>query len=782
MPLGVSDEHLALHAAASRWVAAHCPPAVPRGLLDRDDEPLPGFWDDLAGLGWLGLHLDEAYGGEGYGIAELAVVLEELGRGCAPGPFLPTVLASALLQRHGTAGQQARWLPGLADGTLRGAVAFSAGALTAGSTTRAADSGAAGGGADGASAVATAHPHARGTLRPVLGGGFADVVIAPVVLDGTEVWYLLERADLDVALLPSLDPTRRVARIDAAGVALSLDAGLVGLTRRHVLDLAVTLLAAESVGLAAWCLDTAADYAKVREQFGRPIGQFQAVKHRCADLLLSLEQARAAAWDAAREADEGTEAALAAAVAGALVPEAGASAAKDCIQVLGGIGFTWEHDAHLYLKRAMGVRALIGGPSPWRRRVADLAARGVRRTLAVDLPAGHDAIRDEVRRFVRATKAADRSEWTPRMADAGYLVPYWPPPWGRGAGPVEQLVIDEEFAGAKLRRPHLQVGAWVLPTLIAHGTPEQQERWIPDTLRGEISWCQMFSEPGAGSDLASLTTRAVRTDGGWLLSGQKVWTTLAHQAAFAICLARTDPEKPKHDGITCFIVDMTTGGLEIRPLRELTGHEMFNEVFLDDVFVPDDAVVGAVDDGWRAARTTLENERVSMGSGSTFGPGVENVLRLLLQSDARSGGIEGAEGVEGAEGAEGAGAAGRAAADGIDPVALDEVGGLLAEGQSLAVLGLRTTLRALAGAEPGPESSVRKLLGVEHEQRVQEAGLALLGPEGAAAEGDAAIWIAGFLGNRCLTIAGGTSEVQRNVIAERLLGLPRDQGTERNVT
>ncbi|MCB1003774.1 MAG: acyl-CoA dehydrogenase family protein [Acidimicrobiales bacterium] len=365
--------------------------------------------------------------------------------------------------------------------------------------------------------------------------------------------------------------------------------------------------------------------------------------------------------------------------------------------------------------------------------------------MAVELPEGHEDVRREVRRFVDETTAADKSEWTPRMAAAGYLVPYWPEPWGRAAGPLEQLVIDEEFAAAGLRRPHLQVGAWVLPTLIAHGTPEQQERWIPGTLRGEISWCQMFSEPGAGSDLASLATRAERAEGGWRLTGQKVWTTLAHQADFAICLARTSPDRPKHEGITCFIVDMSAPGLDIRPLRELTGHEMFNEVFLDGVFVPDDAVVGGVDDGWRAARTTLENERVSMGSGSSFGPGVENLLRLAL-TDGRAG----------------------------DPLVLDRLGQLLAEGQSLAVLGLRTTLRALAGAEPGPESSVRKLLGVEHEQRVQEAGLALLGPDGAAADGEAALWIAGFLGNRCLTIAGGTSEVQRNVIAERLLGLPRD--------
>ncbi|HVM41600.1 MAG TPA: acyl-CoA dehydrogenase family protein, partial [Acidimicrobiia bacterium] len=289
--------------------------------------------------------------------------------------------------------------------------------------------------------------------------------------------------------------------------------------------------------------------------------------------------------------------------------------------------------------------------------------------------------------------------------------------------------------------PHLQVGAWVLPTLVAHGTPEQQERFIPPTLLGEITWCQLFSEPGAGSDLAGLSTKAVRGDDGWLVSGQKVWTTFAHQSDWGMCLARTDPDAPKHDGISCFLVDMRSEGIDIRPLRELTGWEMFNEVFLNDVYVPNDLVVGAVNDGWRVGRTTLENERVSMGSGSSFGLGVETLLGLVPDDD---------------------------------PVANEHLGRLVAEAQSLAVLGLRMTMRAVSGVEAGPESSVRKLLGVEHDQEVQEFGLGLHGAAGAVREGDAESWVTGFLANRCLTIAGGTSEVQRNVIAERLLGLPKD--------
>ncbi len=310
---------------------------------------------------------------------------------------------------------------------------------------------------------------------------------------------------------------------------------------------------------------------------------------------------------------------------------------------------------------------------------------------------------------------------------------------------MEQVVIDELLAEVGIVRPHIGISAWALPVIIASGTADQCERWVRPSLLGELAWCQLFSEPGAGSDLASLTTRAVRTDGGWLLTGQKVWTSMAKQADWGICLARTDPSAPKHEGITFFIVDMSSSGLDIRPLRELTGAAMFNEVFLDEVFVPDDCVIGEVNNGWAAARMTLANERISMSSGSTYGIGVESLLKL---ADRRG--------------------------DAISPGTVVRLGGLLAEAQSIRLMTHRSTLLALAGSDPGPGAGLRKLLGAEHEQRVQELGLSMLGAEGATTEGRSERWIQGLLFTRCLTIAGGTSEVQRNVIAERILGLPRD--------
>ncbi len=331
------------------------------------------------------------------------------------------------------------------------------------------------------------------------------------------------------------------------------------------------------------------------------------------------------------------------------------------------------------------------------------------------------------------------------LADEGLMAPHWPAPWGRDAGAVEQLVIDQICAEVGLRRPNMAVAAWALPTIMAHGTPEQAERWVAPTLRGDVIWCQLFSEPGAGSDLAALSTKATRVAGGWSLDGQKVWTSVATRAHMGICLARTDPDVPKHRGITYFLVDMKSPGIEVRPLREITGAALFNEVFFDSCFVPDDCVVGEVDGGWRLARTTLANERVSLSTDSAFGGALEAVLdRVSARPDRQ------------------------------DPVTLDRLGHLLAEAQSLAQLGVRATLRSVGGLQPGSESSVRKLLGAEFEQRVHEFGLDIAGPDGAVTDGEAALSAHGVLQSKCLTIAGGTSEVQRNVIGERLLGLPRD--------
>ncbi len=756
MSIAIDEDHLALLDTVRRFTTSRCSPKVVRAAVDASAEELPSFWADLVGLGWLGLHLPESVGGEGYGFAELAVVLEELGRAAAPGPFLPTVLASAVIFAGTSGGGPAR---GAADQGADGAADATAGSprsllrdLATGRLI--------GSFALGAPLVATASADGglvvSGSTGPVLCGALADVVVVPITVDGAERWCTIRGDAASVTALEPLDPTRGLADLSLDGVVVAAS-DLLDIDRSGVEMIAAAIVAAECAGGAGWCVDTAAEYASVRKQFGRPIGQFQGVKHRCADMLVAVEQARSAAWDAAlaldgaagHDATPAAEVALSAAAAGAIAPDAFATVAKDCIQVLGGIGFTWEHDAHLYLRRAIALRQLLGGPSPFRSKVAAAAVAGTRRQLTLALPEEAEAIRAEVAATADAIAALPKEERRARLAEVGYIVPHWSPPWGRDAGAVEQLVIDQELRRVHVRVPHLQVGAWAAPTIAAHGTIEQQERWVRPTLLGEIAWCQLFSEPDAGSDLAALTTTGTRTEGGWLLNGQKVWTSMALEADWGICLIRTNPAAPKHLGITYVIIDMRSPGLDIRPLKEMTGLAMFNEVFLDDVFVPDDCVIGEVDGGWPLARTTLANERVAMGSGPSFGGGIEALLGLVSERIA-SGALA------------------------LDSLLADELGALVAEAHTVAVLGLRSTQRSLTGAKPGPEASVRKLLGVEHDQRTQELGLSLLGPEGATTVGAAAQWTFGFLANRCLTIAGGTSEIQRNVIAERLLGLPRD--------
>lgn len=692
--LGVSADHEALSETVARWVTDVVGDAGRRAGLEGADSFAHD--DEISAMRWPTLHAPESFGGEGFGLADLCVVLEQTGRGGVPGSLLPTALAVAVLVEAGGA-VAAEWIPRLAAGATA-AVAF-----------------------------AGDDPWAT-----VLGADGADLVIGSTP-DGWAAWSGDAVRVTDVG---GVDLVRGVAAVTTTDVGAP-----VAIAAHRVVDLATVLLCAEAVGIAAWCVETASVYAADRVQFGRPIGQFQGVKHRCADMLASLELARAITWDASRGGED-DEQRLVIAAAGSIVPDAVVGIAKDCIQVLGGIGFTWEHDAHLYLRRALATRALLPTAETRRREVVDLVAGGATRSLPLELPPEAEEIRPAVIAWLDDLGSRPKGEWNARIADEGYLVPHWPEPWGRGASAVEQVVIDQEFAKARVRRPHLQVAAWALPTLIAHGTPEQQERWVGPSLRQEIMWCQLFSEPEAGSDLASLRMRAVRDGDGWRLTGQKVWTSMAHTADWGICLARTSPDKPNHDGITCFFVDMASDGIEVRPLREINGDAWFNEVFFDAVFVPDDCVIGAVDDGWRAGRTTLANERVSMGSGASIGAGVTALIGVL--------------------------------GDGSSDHDRERVGGLLARDAALGALRNRMTIRSLAGADAGPEASIVKLLGVIHDQDVQEAGVELLGPAAAAATGDAAGWVSSFLWNRSLTIAGGTSEVQRNVIAERLLGLPRD--------
>jgi len=778
MTLGLTEEHLQLAETVGAWARRHCPPEAVRAAADGPDSGAAHYLEALApGLaeqGLLGLHVPDEDGGQGYGLPELAVALEELGRALVPGAFLPTVFASAALVAGGATG---KLVSSLADGSRTAAVGLAAGLTGSRQAIPAAEGGK--GGEGGETSVTGGGLIVEGESSPVLGAWMADLVILPVQTEDGEVWAAIDGSSLDITVLESLDLTRPVARVRAEQAVVPADRLLKGLDRRAVTSLAAILLGAEASGIAAWATHTASEYAKIRHQFGRPIGQFQAVKHRCARMLTVTEQAAAAVWDAARtEPDSmqpngqgGRQREFAAGVAAVVALDAAVWCAHQCIQVLGGIGYTWEHEAHLYYRRAMSLRALVGSSNEWAEHVAGLALSGVSRPLQVELPGGGAELRAQIREELSAITPLTGRDRTERIAADGWVVPHLPRPWGRGAGALEQVVIAQEMRAAGIRAPGLVIGAWVVPALIQYGTAEQQQRFLPPTLRGDYLWCQLFSEPGAGSDLAGLTTRAVRVKGdseggsgegrgggrgagggGWKLTGQKIWTSLAKEAAWAICIARTDPAAPKHDGITYFLVDMSSPGVEVRPLREITGDSLFNQVFLDDVFVPDDCVVGEVNGGWRVARTTLANERVSLSQSWTFGSGVAELLQVAKAADGSS---------------------------------LAQVGTLVCAGHAIDLLGLRVTLKQLSGTEPGATGSVRKLLGMQHSQQIAELCFALSGPGGALGGGAGAPvsnsgapngphWARQVLMTQALTIGGGTTDIQLNIIGERILGLPRD--------
>jgi 3-oxochol-4-en-24-oyl-CoA dehydrogenase len=720
--LALNDDHRALGEVARSFLEERGARADARAALN-GVVGLPAWWPELCRLGWAGLHLPESVGGQGYTMLELAVVVEEMGRVVAPGPFLATVWASAVIDGAASDELRLALLPALADGSRIGAVST---------------------GAPASGATAPLRRVADGTVHgtvDVLSGVEADVLMLTV---GDDLVVIdRDAAGMTVTATDSFDPTRRVARVVCTGVAVDERHVLAGAAdiARH---LGAVLVAAEAAGAARACTEMAVEYAKTRIQFGRPIGSFQAVKHRCAEMLVDTELAAAAAWDAARVDPHADAAVLAlvASIAAAQTLPAFERCARTSVQVHGGIGYTWEHDAHLYLRRAASVAALFGGRSDAARSVAELVAAGVRRPEAVELPPEADDHRAEARTFRQRYDALPAHGRRGAFIDSGYAVPHWPRPWGRGAGVVEQLVIDEELGD--LPGLDLGIGTWVVLTLVQHGSEAQRERWIRPSLDGTLRWCQLFSEPGAGSDAAAISTRAVRVDGGWLVNGQKVWTSDAHTSNRGLATVRTDPDAPKHAGVTMVAIDMKAPGVEVRPLREITGETLFNEVFFDDVLVPDDDVVGEVNAGWTVARATLGNERVSIG-GNRNSLGVLEAVDLLAL-------------------------AARHAPD--DRSVLTRIGVLLAERQSMRMLNLRQITRAIAGGPPGPEGNVTKLLSAEHTQRVTELALDIVGS--AAVNGDEARIARDYLFSRCLTIAGGTSEIVRSLIGERILGLPRD--------
>lgn len=378
----------------------------------------------------------------------------------------------------------------------------------------------------------------------------------------------------------------------------------------------------------------------------------------------------------------------------------------------------------------------------------------LRTWLDANPPDGYDS--DAFELIDQEDRFRIKFDWQKKLHAAGWVGIHWPQEYGgRGATIMEQTIYQQELA--RVRAPGFAnpLGiSLVGPTLMHWGTDEQKERFIPNILSADEVWCQGYSEPGSGSDLASLQTRAMDDGDTFVVNGQKVWTSFAHKADYCILLARTDPDAPKHKGISYLLVDMHAPGVTVRPLVQISGDAEFNEVFFEDVRVPKAHMVGERNGGWQVAITTLMFERANFGMVYNLEPMLDKLVGLLddLHID------------------------GRPAAD--DPHVRQQVAGFHVEIQALKLAGYRQLTRQLRGDPPGPEGSVGKLAGSELYVRMAHFALELLGPYAQCALGeevgiDSGYWARRALGSRLYTIAGGTSEIMRNIVGERVLGLPK---------
>lgn len=735
MTIAVTDEQEALTAAVAGFVARHSPLDEVRKQFDAIAAGVrPAFWDALVDNGFHAVHLPQECGGGGGSLVDAACVADAAGYGLLPGPLLPTMIAGALAAAAKPGPVAETLLGDIVAGTTAAAI------LPQASTVIATRDG------DGWSLTGSAGP------EPGLCAA-QRILLAARNADGQSCWFVLD--GLSATPQAPTDVTRDAGTLALESHRVPAQSLLDGLDTDTAGGIYIALQAAEGAGVARWCVDNVVAYLKSREQFGRPIGAFQALQHRAAGLFVDSELMAAAAWDAARAtAQSPDQLASAAAAAAVVVAAALPDLALDALTMFGAIGYTWEHDMHLYWRRAMALSGSAGPCGRWARALGEPTATP--RDFHIELPDAETDFRAEVAAvmdraatlenaipgrqgndFGNLRSGAQRDE----LAAAGLLAPHLPPPWGRGANALQQLIVTEEFTRhPTVVRSSLGIAEWILPTILQFGSDAQRQRFADPILRGTLAWCQLFSEPGAGSDLASLSTKATRVPGGWRINGQKVWTSLAQQADFGALLARTDPDAPKHKGIGYFLLDMSSPGITVRPLRTAGGPAHFNEVFLDDVFIPDDMLVAGPADGWSLALATMANERAAISG--YIRDDRESVLRRLAE-DAEP-----------------------------DADIIRSLGEIRAATNAIAALTLRETLSRLSGHGPGTATSVAKVATNRVLRRIATAAMEFGGRSVLLdCPGDTAVEHAFQLPAEL--IGGGTMEIQLNIIATMILGLPR---------
>jgi len=734
--LAITAEQEQLVDAVKSFAARHAPIDKTRAAFGSiATGELPSWWPELVGSGFHAVHLPGHVGGQDGGLADTACVVEAAAAALLPGPLLSTVTASAVAS--------------LADSSAKPLLTDLA---------------------SGATAVVVLPEHCdvhavaegnswrfNGSTGSVLGVCSAQHILLPTD-DGSEKWFVISPGPgVTVEPQQGTDLCTDVGVLHLADHIVPDSAEISGISTERARCIVVALAACAAAGAVRRCADAAIEYIRTREQFGRPVGSFQALQHKAAMLLVNSELAASSAWDAVRAESESIEQhRLAAASAAVMAVAAAPDLVLDALLMFGAIGYTWEHDTHLYWRRATSLAASCGPTTRWTREAGELACH-LKRSTTIDLGDVEAEFRAQVAATLDEALSLSNDHYsgdvrTPGLAigkqrdllaRAGLVAPNLPSPWGVGASAVQQVIIADEFdKRPELIRPSLGIAEWILPTILNSGSDLQRERFARPILRGVAPWCQLFSEPGAGSDLASLSTRAAKVDGGWLVNGHKIWTSLADKAQFGALLARTDPDAKKHRGIGYFLIDMASPGIEVSPIKQASGRREFNEVFLTDVFVPDDMLVGKPDEGWSLAVSTMAVERTAIGNYVSIDR--TKALRNVAE-------IVGAE----------------------QDAALRALGDVEAYSTAIKALVLRETLRLVQGQGPGPTSSIAKYAMVTLLRRAWTATLGQTGRVAMLEKSEPAV-VQPYFDAPAELIGGGTPEIQLTVIASMVLGLPRN--------
>jgi alkylation response protein AidB-like acyl-CoA dehydrogenase len=756
-----ADDHRALLRDSVRsFVARHGGRTRLRALR----ETRPGYdrahWGELADLGCVGALAPPAQGGVGLELADMAEMLQELGPGLVPEPVIAVAVgAVGLLQCVAGTGLAERLLPDIASGRTVPCLAWQA---------------------EGAEMPGfhAARLDAEGRLTgraqcvvPAEGEGF---LVAATSAHGLVVCWIASGArGLEATIETRVDgsPCATVTfdHVAVAPLDQARGPGLTEAALERVTAECHVCIAAELLGVSESALRMTLEYLRMRSQFGRLIGSFQALQHRAVDLYVKQELARASLQAALAAAEE--DFAMSASRAKARAADTALAIGREAVQMHGAMGFADECDVGLHLKRALVLSAWLGNATLHRARVAEaLRARGAPATddARIDTRSEHDweVMPDEEFRlrvrdvFEREYPAALRNpphrlRWHEchgfykRLGELGLLALAWPKSFGgAGLGPRKQLIfMQEQDRWGVARAPDMGI-TMVGPGLIRYGTAAQQQRYLPPILAMEEMWCQGFSEPNAGSDLASLRTQAVRDGDHYVIDGAKTWTTFAQDATHMFLLARTDKAAKKQAGISVFLVELKTPGITVRPIRDIAGNDEFCEVHFARVRVPADALLGRENDGWTVAKMLLANERIYLGNP-------RQAQYALKRVDAMASRLELDR----------------------DPVFVERLTRLRLDVWDLASLYERFADQVRRGEPLGPDVSILKLVGSETYQRLSELALESLGGAGALegaidVGGEADNLMSLFMNARPATIYGGSNEVQRNVLAKQVLELP----------